>query len=193
MPLDTHAFRGLFSRLVEDAPRGSEAHLLPLLSDLEVPPGGVVLSPDQPSDCLLLVVSGRLAVSVHLEGQELALGEKGPGDWAGEVTFLNPGIPSATVRAVEPSALLALSSGDFAALCEKQAPLAKALLHGLSLDLARRVRASHAALWAQRADGSWRLDRPSAARERSGGWLRRVWSRLLGAHAPGEEAGQEAP
>src|SRR5687767_1358405 len=66
------------------------------------------------ADCLYIVLSGRLRVTVkRSEGGEQAVAELGRGESVGEMALLTGGQRSATVRAVRDSQLVRLSKANF--------------------------------------------------------------------------------
>jgi len=73
-------------------------------------PGQLLLAELEPGDELLIVLTGRAAVTVgsaELHGEE-RLGEIGPGESVGEIAFLTGSLRSASVRALEPVTALVL-------------------------------------------------------------------------------------
>jgi predicted acylesterase/phospholipase RssA/CRP-like cAMP-binding protein len=81
--------------------------------------GELVMKQDDPCDCVLVVLEGRLAVMVTRDwGEQRILSEIGPGEVAGEVEVLNGGACLADVRAFEPSRILYLSQQHFEQLLQ---------------------------------------------------------------------------
>ena len=96
----------LFGRLDDGALRRIEAEV----EQVGVPGGALVMQEGDPADCLYIVASGRLRVTVERSpGVEEAVGEVGPGESVGEMALLIGGQRSATVRAIRDSQLLRLS------------------------------------------------------------------------------------
>ncbi len=85
-----------------------------------------------PGQAFYLVLTGR--VEIIRDGQ--SLGAFGPGDFFGEMSLLDHAPRSATIKALEPTNCLMLSSWDFKALLEKHPSIAVKLLEVLS----RRLR-----------------------------------------------------
>lgn len=83
--------------------------LLPLLEPRHVPAGEVVVAEGDPADSIHIVGYGRLRVFRQVDGQELVVGEVGPGDTVGEREVLTGTAAAASVRAVRDSLLLRLS------------------------------------------------------------------------------------
>ncbi|MDQ3781498.1 MAG: Crp/Fnr family transcriptional regulator [Actinomycetota bacterium] len=85
--------------------------------------GEVIFHEGDPGDCLHLIQSGRMAISVSMDsGESATLRILGPTDAFGELALLGGGIGrprTATVTALESAATLALSRQAFASLCAK--------------------------------------------------------------------------
>jgi CRP-like cAMP-binding protein len=97
--------------------------------------GQIVVTQGTPGQAFYLVMEGR--VEYLRDGS--VLGSFGPGEFFGEMSLLDEAPRSATVRAVEPTGCLMLSSWDFKALLMKKPEIAIKLLEVLS----RRIRVSN--------------------------------------------------
>lgn len=95
-------------------------------------PGQIIVTQGTPGQAFYLVTSGR--VEILRDGR--SLGAFGPGDFFGEMSLLDQAPRSATIRAIEPTECLMLSSWDFKALLERHPSIAIKLLEVLS----RRLR-----------------------------------------------------
>jgi CRP-like cAMP-binding protein len=95
-------------------------------------PGQIIVTQGTPGQAFYLILSGR--VEILRDGQ--SLGAFGPGDFFGEMSLLDQAPRSATIRALEHTNCLMLSSWDFKALLEKYPSIAVKLLEVLS----RRLR-----------------------------------------------------
>lgn len=95
-------------------------------------PGQIIVTQGTPGQAFYLVVSGR----VEIIRDDRSLGTFGPGDFFGEMSLLDQAPRSATIRALEPTSCLMLSSWDFKAVLEKHPSIAVKLLEVLS----RRLR-----------------------------------------------------
>jgi CRP-like cAMP-binding protein len=98
-------------------------------------PGQIVVTQGTPGQAFYLVMEGQ--VEYVRDGN--VLGTFGPGEFFGEMSLLDEAPRSATVRAVEPTSCLMLSSWDFKALLMKKPEIAIKLLEVLS----RRIRISN--------------------------------------------------
>ena len=94
--------------------------------------GQIIVTQGTPGQAFYLILTGR--VEIIRDGQ--SLGAFGPGDFFGEMSLLDHAPRSATIRAIEPTTCLMLSSWDFKALLERHPSIAVKLLEVLS----RRLR-----------------------------------------------------
>lgn len=94
--------------------------------------GQIIVTQGTPGQAFYMVLSGR----VEIVRDDKSLGTFGQGDFFGEMSLLDSAPRSATIRAVEPTVCLMLSSWDFKALLEKHPSIAVKLLEVLS----RRLR-----------------------------------------------------
>jgi CRP-like cAMP-binding protein len=99
-----------------------------------VGPGRVLMTEGAPGNELLIVLEGRAEV----RRGDAIVGECGPGEWVGEMALLDDQPRSASVVALEPMRLLAISRADFRKLLPKAPRLAETLLASLSM----RIRAA---------------------------------------------------
>jgi len=95
-------------------------------------PAQIVVTQGTPGQAFYLILSGR--VEILRDG--VSLGAFGAGDFFGEMSLLDNAPRSATIRAIEQTSCLMLSSWDFKALLEQHPSIAIKLLEVLS----RRLR-----------------------------------------------------
>jgi CRP/FNR family transcriptional regulator len=95
-------------------------------------PGQIVVTQGTPGQAFYLILAGR--VEILRDGT--SLGAFGPGDFFGEMSLLDQAPRSATIRALDETRCLMLSSWDFKALLETHPSIAIKLLEVLS----RRLR-----------------------------------------------------
>ncbi len=95
-------------------------------------PGQIIVTQGTPGQAFYMILSGR--VEILRDGA--SLGTFGSGDFFGEMSLLDQAPRSATIRAMEPTACLMLSSWDFKSLLEDHPSIAIKLLEVLS----RRLR-----------------------------------------------------
>lgn len=108
------------------------ASILAVAQEHAYAPGQIIVTQGTPGQAFYLITSGRVAI----ERDSLALGAFGPGDFFGEMSLLDSAPRSATIRAVEETHCLMLSSWDFKSLLEQHPAIAIRLLEVLS----RRLR-----------------------------------------------------
>lgn len=94
--------------------------------------GQMIVTQGTPGHAFYLVLSGRVAI----ERDGSVLGAFGPGDFFGEMSLLDSAPRSATIRAIDETTCLMLSSWDFRGLLERTPSMAIKLLEVLS----RRLR-----------------------------------------------------
>jgi CRP-like cAMP-binding protein len=95
-------------------------------------PGQIIVTQGTPGQAFYLMLSGR--VEILRDG--VSLGAFGPGDFFGEMSLLDQAPRSATIRAIDHTSCLMLSSWDFKTLLERHPSIAIKLLEVLS----RRLR-----------------------------------------------------
>lgn len=95
-------------------------------------PSQIIVTQGTPGQAFYLILSGR--VEILRDG--ISLGAFGSGDFFGEMSLLDQAPRSATIRALDHTSCLMLSSWDFKALLERHPSIAIKLLEVLS----RRLR-----------------------------------------------------
>jgi CRP/FNR family cyclic AMP-dependent transcriptional regulator len=104
------------------------AELAQIMRREELPVGRVLWRDGDEVKGMLLIVDGRISVSVPLPGDRVVeVASLGAGEVLGEVPLLDGGQHSATATVAEPATLLSLSRADFAALVSRRHPTAFAL------------------------------------------------------------------
>ena len=111
------------------------AALAALAQENSFDPGQIVVTQGTPGQAFYMVLTGR----VEILRDQASLGTFGPGDFFGEMSLLDQAPRSATIRAVEQTQCLMLSSWDFKALLENKPSIAIKLLEVLS----RRLRVAN--------------------------------------------------
>jgi predicted acylesterase/phospholipase RssA len=120
--------------------------------------GETVIREGEPGDCLYIVLSGRLRVSLQrADGRDEVVGEIARGESVGEMAVLTGGTRTASVRAIRDSQLLRLSKVGFDRLVERAPGTAMKLARMLVLRLQNTTH--------RRTRGGAPADR-AAARER---------------------------
>jgi CRP-like cAMP-binding protein len=123
------------------------AELAGLLRRRDVPAGALLWRQGQAAEAMLLVLDGRVTVSLRLPGDRaVEVASVGRGEVLGEIPLLDGGQHSATARATEPASVLALSRADFAALVSRRHPTAFTLKRRIAGVVCARLRAQAAVL-----------------------------------------------
>lgn len=144
-----------FPHVVHGLTPADRGALAAVLAPRHLQPGEVLLSEGERSDTLYLLLSGR--VTVELDGVGV-VAEREPGEMVGEVSLLDPGPASATVRALGPAHLMALSAEALDAFCVDHPRVATSILRSLCTTVADRIAASN-----QRCDDIFAAQRGEAA------------------------------
>jgi CRP/FNR family transcriptional regulator, cyclic AMP receptor protein len=133
--------------LLDGLPDAELAELARVMRRRELPAGEVLWRQGDHAVAMLLIVRGRVSVSLRLPGERaVEVDSLGPGEVLGEIPLLDGGHHSATARAIEPTRLLSLSRADFAALVSRRHPTAFALKRRLAGVACARLRQQLAAL-----------------------------------------------
>lgn len=123
-----------------------ESHVHTLLkatSTVELPAYRKLIRDRMPVDSIYLLMEGEVAVSVEEGGNQIPLGNIGPGQWLGEISVLSGEmLASSTVTTVTPVKLLRLKHQAFEDLLQRNEVLANALLEQLTGMLSERLRVS---------------------------------------------------
>jgi MFS family permease len=119
------------------APYGTVERLAGAAVAVTVPAGAVVVHEGDRSDCLYIVESGRLAVTVRHGGARRPVTELGEGDWFGEIGVMRGGERTATVAAVAQTRLWRIPANDILAAVDATIGIADPLRRGVSVRLAR--------------------------------------------------------
>ena len=104
------------------------------------PAGTVIIREGERQDRFYVVVMGQLEINARTGGTEMPLGTATAGECLGEVSLLEPGPASASVRVLEDATVWSMDIGDLRAYLAKHAGGAGALLMGMAACLSRRLR-----------------------------------------------------
>jgi CRP-like cAMP-binding protein len=114
--------------LLDGAPEEELAELAGVMRRRELAPGTVLWRQGDEAEAMLLIVEGRVSVSLQLPGDRLApVTSLGPREVLGEVPLLDGGRHSATAHVADAATVLVLSRSDFAGLVSRRHPSAFAL------------------------------------------------------------------
>jgi uncharacterized membrane protein len=129
----------LFARLKED----EQAALLAMMKREEVEPHRCVFWLGDTGDSFYLVSKGRVAVTVpNDKGEHVTINTLGPGSFFGEISLLDAGPRTATIRTVEPTELFVLGRAAFHDFLRRRPGVAVEILTVMG----QRQRSSTAAL-----------------------------------------------
>jgi CRP-like cAMP-binding protein len=103
-------------------------------------PGTVLINEGDEQDRFYVVVSGKLAINAMACGQEVALSVAEAGECLGEVSLLDPGPASASVKVVELATLWSMNMEDLRKYISEHAGGGGSLLMGMASCLSQRLR-----------------------------------------------------
>jgi len=104
------------------------------------PPETPIITEGESQDRFYVVVSGKLAISAMAGGREVPLSIAEAGECIGEVSLLEPGAASASVRVLEESVLWSMNLDDLRRYLSEHAGGGGALLMGMAQCLSQRIR-----------------------------------------------------
>jgi len=94
--------------------------------------GSIIMAAGDPTDSLYIVLSGRLKVMMSdADGKEVILTIIGPGEFFGEMGLIDDSPRSASVVAIEPCELLAITRRDFKKCLAENFEMSMAVMRGL--------------------------------------------------------------
>lgn len=103
-----------------------------LLKQLEkeiFPPHTVIMWMDEPGEKLYLIEEGEVRISfTNKEGKEITLGVQGAGTFFGELSLLDGGPHTATVRSIATTTVLSISRATFYGYLDKHPNFSRTLL-----------------------------------------------------------------
>jgi CRP-like cAMP-binding protein len=121
------------------------AALATKLHHVGLPAGGPLFQQGESGDAVYFVLSGRLTAVVRRDdGQEVRIGEVGPGESVGEMALVSGEPRMATVRALEDSDLLRLSKAGYDVLIARAPQTLAVFARVMSERLARSARVRQA-------------------------------------------------
>jgi CRP/FNR family cyclic AMP-dependent transcriptional regulator len=106
----------------------------------QFPAGTEIIREGVLQDRFYVVVTGQLTISARSGGKEMPLSMAHAGECLGEVSLLEPGPASASVRVVKDATLWSMNIDDLRAYLLKHAGGAGALLMGMASCLSKRLR-----------------------------------------------------
>lgn len=110
-------------------------------SRLEVPAGTSLINEGQPLDAMFLVITGCFSVTVAALGNQV-IARLMSGELLGEMSFVDSRPPSASVKALELSVVLAIPRRKLADKLARDLPFSARFYRALAVFLADRLRAT---------------------------------------------------
>jgi signal transduction histidine kinase len=158
--------------------------LVQMARPLAVRGGELLMVEGSPGDSLYVIMEGRFRASKRSGQEEVTLAECGPGDVLGEISLLDLSPRTATVRAIEDSALLMIDQRTFKEVIASSPTAVLAILRTVTSRLrnteAMLVQSEKmAALGTLAAGLAHELNNPAAAARRSATLLRTSMHTLL--------------
>jgi CRP/FNR family transcriptional regulator, cyclic AMP receptor protein len=120
-------------------------------------PGEVIVNEGRSLDTLFITLAGHFLVTLH-ENREIA--KLGAGEIVGEISFVDDAPPSATVTAVAPALVLAVSKAVLQDQLDRNHEFAARFYRALAIFLADRLRATDSQLTAYTNAGDLAAEGP---------------------------------
>ena len=114
-------------------------HLRRLLHVSRFGPGDVILQEGNANRALHIVRSGRIRVSREVHEREVSLCDLGEGQTFGELSIIEDGDASASLKAVTETEVLSISMTDLADFLRQKPAAAAKFWREIALDLRRRL------------------------------------------------------
>ncbi len=102
-------------------------------------PGDVILQEGNANRALHIVRSGRIRVSRQVQDREVSLCDLGTGQTFGELSIIEDGVASASLRAVSETEVLSISMNDLAEFLRAKPAAAAKFWREIAIDLRRRL------------------------------------------------------
>jgi CRP/FNR family cyclic AMP-dependent transcriptional regulator len=102
-------------------------------------PGDVILEEGKANRALHIVRTGRIRVSREVQDREVTLCDLTGGQTFGELSIIEDGVASATLRAVTDTEVLSISMNDLAAFLREKPGAAAKFWREIAVDLRRRL------------------------------------------------------
>lgn len=114
-------------------------HLRSVLHVTRFGPGDVILQEGNANRALHMVRSGRIRVSREVQGRDVSLCDLAPGQTFGELSIIEDGVASATLKAVSESEIVSISMNDLAEFLRRNPGAAAKFWRAIAVDLRRRI------------------------------------------------------
>ncbi|MBI5117978.1 cyclic nucleotide-binding domain-containing protein [Candidatus Poribacteria bacterium] len=107
-------------------------------------PGEYALRENEDSQHIFIILAGKIRIGKTLyAGDEKELGFLGPGDFLGEMAFIDGSPRSASALCVEEATLLKIDKTPFEKLVSKKPAIAYKIIMKIAYSLSQRLRASN--------------------------------------------------
>lgn len=114
-------------------------HLRALLHQTRFAPGDVILEEGNANRALHIVRSGRIRVSRKVQEREVSLCDLETGQTFGELSIIEDGVASASLKAVTETEVLSVSMNDLAEFLRDRPTAAAKFWREIAIDLRRRL------------------------------------------------------
>ena len=114
-------------------------HLRRMLHKTQFGPGDVILQEGNANRALHIVKSGRIRVTRQVHDHEVPLCDLGEGQTFGELSIIEDGVASASLRALTETEVLSISMNDLAAFLRAKPAAAAKFWREIAIDLRRRL------------------------------------------------------
>ncbi len=139
----THLFKSvaLFSGLSEN----ELAAIANICQEKSYPVGSVIIQQGETGDEMFFIQEGQVEIVLMGPKPERPLVVLGKGQILGEMSLLDFGYRSATVRTTEPTICQVIKQEDFTALCEQDNHIGYMVMRNLAADISFKLRHRHLA------------------------------------------------
>jgi CRP/FNR family cyclic AMP-dependent transcriptional regulator len=111
-----------------------------ICTERKFPKGVPLFAENMMADSLLILVEGKVGLtSTSLKGEDVQLGQLGPGDYLGELSLLQQGQRMCTATALGPIRALELRHADFQKLLAQKPQACLKLLMGIVTQFGQKV------------------------------------------------------
>jgi CRP-like cAMP-binding protein len=152
LPVTPLNFVKLFPDLAADLEEEQVEALLEALLVQEYDAGEALIAEGTHTDSLFLVWDGELNVLIDTPDGEHEIAQRQPGAFLGEVSLMDPGLATATVRSEQGCTALHMSSANLENFWKMHPVIASAFLRELLRTMAVRIRAANVHLGQLRDD-----------------------------------------
>lgn len=113
--------------------------LLTAGKQLSIAPGSVLIREGEPTDALYIVLDGAFAVCIEAMNSQV-IAQLGSGEVVGEMSFVDARPPSATVKAIQPSLVWAISRSKLTTKLMHDVEFSAHFYHAMAVFLSDRLR-----------------------------------------------------